>query len=260
MNSTALTSPNAPETRVSGRSSPSRRSTSSASIPFHCGRLQSASTRSGRCARSCRSNSASSCTTTTEAEKPPRRSARATSSASSSLSSMCSTRSWPGCGARSSVSVMRHTCQLLRSLHDGRLIDDQPVQSDRLDRLPELSEVDWFLDIAVSPQVVTGHQIPLFFRRSHDDDWDGLGPRVTLDLFEHFHPVDLGQFQIQQHQLGRMIKRSVGERPATEDKVQSLLAIPCDEDVVRQLFQPQRMQGKVHIFLTVFHQNYVQCI
>src|SRR5271169_6234640 len=144
---------------------------------------------SGGCARSCRSNSFSACTTTTETEKPPFRRAWATSSASSSLSSTCSTRSWPGCGAKSLLGVMSQACQMLGIFHDGRLIDDQPVQSDGLDRLPELFEINWFLDIAVSAQIVTGHQIPLFFRRSHDHDRDNLGPRVGLDLLEHFHPI-----------------------------------------------------------------------
>ena len=39
MHSTAVTSPNAPETMISGMSSPSRRSTSSASMPFHWGQV-----------------------------------------------------------------------------------------------------------------------------------------------------------------------------------------------------------------------------
>src|SRR5208337_712821 len=218
---------------------------------------------SGRCKRSCRSNSASACTTTAEPEKPPLRRAWATSSASSLLSSMCSTRSSLGWGASHDpalVSVMSRACQMLETFHYGRLIDDQPVQSDCLDRLPELIEVNWFLDIAVGPQVVTGHQVPLFFRRGHDDDGDNLSPRVTLDLFEHFHPIDFRQFQVQQDQLGGMFKRSLRERPATKDKVQSFLAIARHEDVVRQFFPPQRVQGKVYVVLTVFRQQYVHSI
>ena len=72
------------------------------------------------------------------------------------------------------------------------LIDDQPVQSHALHSLPELVEVDWFLDIAVSSQVVPGYQVPLFFGRGHDDNWDRLRPRVALCLSEHFHPIDFG--------------------------------------------------------------------
>src|ERR1700675_2338386 len=91
----------------------------------------------------------------------------------------------------------------------GRLIDDQPVQAHVLDRLPELVEVDRLLDIAVSSQVVTARQVPLLFRGGHNNDWDVLGPQVTLDLFEHFHPIHFGKFQVQQYQFGRMLKRSM---------------------------------------------------
>src|SRR6202166_1778395 len=141
-----------------------------------------------------------------------------------------------------------------------RLIRNQPIQSHGFDRLPELAEVDRFLDIAVRPQIVSTHQIPFFFRGSHNDDWDGLGSPVTLDLSEHFHPIDLGQFQIQQYQFGWMVKQSCRESTATKEKIQSLLAIARDEDAVRQFLPPQRMQGKVHIVLIVFHQQYVQFV
>src|ERR1700693_2745318 len=188
-----------------------------------------------------------------ETEKPPFRRARATSSASSWLSSTCSTRSWPGCAARSLVGSMSRSCKILGVFHYyRRLIDDQPVQSHALDRFPELFEVDWFLNIAVSSQVVTGRQIPLLFRRGHDDDRDRLGPGVALDLFEHFHPIDLWQFQIQQHQFWGTLKRPMSERPATEDEVQGFLAVARDEDVVCQFLPPQRVQGKIHIVLIVF--------
>ena len=57
-----------------------------------------------------------------------------------------------------------------------------------------------------------------------------------------------------------MLKRSLRERPATEDKVQGFLAIARHEDVVCQLLPPQRMQGKIHIVLIVFHQQYVEVL
>jgi hypothetical protein len=47
------------------------------------------------------------------------------------------------------------------------------------------------------------------------------------------------------------------ERPTTEKKVQRLLAIARHEDAVCQVFPPQRMQGKIHVVLIVFHQQYV---
>jgi hypothetical protein len=47
------------------------------------------------------------------------------------------------------------------------------------------------------------------------------------------------------------------EPPATKEKVERFLAIARHEDVVRQISPPQRMQGKIHIVLIVFHQQYV---
>src|SRR5580658_7113228 len=146
---------------------------------------------SGRCASSSRSNPFSSCTTAAETEKPPLRSVATTSSASSSLSSTCSTRSWPGSGPRSSVSVIRRYLPVKRIFRDRRVVGDQPVQSHALHRLPELLEVNWFLDIAIGSQVVARDQIPLFFRRRHDDNRDDLGPRIALDLSQHLEPINL---------------------------------------------------------------------
>src|ERR1700690_3238276 len=168
---------------------------------------------SGGCERSSRSNSPSVCTNTTEAEKPPFRKALAANSASSWSSSTCSTRSWVGWNAGSLVGGMSRSCQMPGVFCcGGRLIGDQPVQAHRLDGLPELVEIDRFLDIAVGSQVVTGHQIPLFFGGGHNDHRDGSGPGVALDLFEHFHSVHFRKLQIQQHQLGGMLERSMRER------------------------------------------------
>src|SRR5580704_406263 len=127
---------------------------------------------SGACERSSCSNSDSVCTNTTEAEKPPFRRASTASSASSWSSSTCSTRSGPLGSARSllAVMVMSQCIQMPEAFRQrGRLIGDQPVQSHGLDRIPELVEVHRFLDIAVRSQVVTRHQIPLFFGGRHND-------------------------------------------------------------------------------------------
>ena len=122
------------------------------------------------------------------------------------------------------------------------------------DRLPKSLEVNGFLDIAVSSQIVTGHQIPFLFRGGHNDDWDSLGPGVTLDLFEHLHPIDLGQFQIQQHQFGRATKQSMRKRSAAEEKIERFLPVARYDDIVRQLVPLQRMQSKIHVILIIFYQ------
>jgi hypothetical protein len=55
-----------------------------------------------------------------------------------------------------------------------------------------------------------------------------------------------------------MIKRSLRERPATEEKVQSFIAIARYENAVRQLLPLQGMQREIHVVLIVFDQQYVQ--
>jgi hypothetical protein len=50
------------------------------------------------------------------------------------------------------------------------------------------------------------------------------------------------------------------ERSATEEEVQSFLAVAGDENVVRQLLPPQRVQGKIHVILIVLHQQYVEFV
>jgi hypothetical protein len=117
-------------------------------------------------------------------------------------------------------------CHFMHAMSRDRLIDDQPVQSYALDRVPELVEVDWFLDIAVSPQVVTGHQIPLFFRGGHNDDWDSpaqLGctrwlpvPHQGSQEWRKGNFVELEQFQAPETQ--RAVRE---ERPVT-----TLLSLP----------------------------------
>jgi len=55
-----------------------------------------------------------------------------------------------------------------------------------------------------------------------------------------------------------MIERSVREYPPAKEKIQSFLAIACDKDVVCQLLPFQSMQGKIHVVLIIFHQQYVE--
>jgi hypothetical protein len=50
------------------------------------------------------------------------------------------------------------------------------------------------------------------------------------------------------------------ERPTTQEKIQRFFAVACDENIVREFLPPQRMQGKIHIVLIVFHQQYVEFV
>jgi hypothetical protein len=97
-----------------------------------------------------------------------------------------------------------------------RLVDHYPIQSDGLDRLAKLVEIDGLLDVAVHTQVVAVHQIPFLFRRSHDDHWNRPGPGIALYLPQDVHTIHFRQFQIQQNQLGRMLEGSLAIRSTAE--------------------------------------------
>jgi hypothetical protein len=115
----------------------------------------------------------------------------------------------------------------------GGLIDDQPIQSHVLYCLPKLIDIDGLLYIAVGPQVVSAYDVPFFPRGGRNNNWDVLRPRVALELFENFQPIDLGQLQIQHYHFRGTIKGSVRIDSATEQKVQGFLAVAYHEDVCR---------------------------
>ena len=76
-----------------------------------------------------------------------------------------------------------------------------------------------------------------------------------LDGLQHFQATDLGQFQIQQDDLGRAIRAALGVRPAGKEKVQRLFAVPDDVNLVRQLMFPQRNQRQLHVVRVVLDQQ-----
>jgi hypothetical protein len=55
-----------------------------------------------------------------------------------------------------------------------------------------------------------------------------------------------------------MIERSLRVLAATEKKVQRFLAVAHHEDTICHLPPLQGMEGKIHVVLIVFYQQYVQ--
>src|SRR5437867_7078876 len=88
------------------------------------------------------------------------------------------------------------------TIDHGRLIGDQPVQPYLLDCISKLVEIHGLLDVAVCAQAITIHEIPLFFRGSHDDHGDSLGPRIALICLRTSIPSTLGNFKSSSTSLG----------------------------------------------------------
>jgi Stage II sporulation protein E (SpoIIE) len=70
------------------------------------------------------------------------------------------------------------------SIAHGRLVDHKPVQADTFDRLPELIEVNRFLDVAVRPQSIALHQVPLFLRGRRDLEVNQILSQVNRMLMD----------------------------------------------------------------------------
>src|SRR6266566_3706567 len=108
------------------------------------------------------------------------------------------------------------------TIDHGRLIGDQPVQPYLLDCISKLVEIHGLLDVAVCAQAITIHEIPLFFRGSHYDHGDSLGPRIAFDLPEDFDSIHLGATssraaQVWEDDLKNVSRKLRGRRRAARD-------------------------------------------
>src|SRR2546423_1985009 len=110
-------------------------------------------------------NSSALVATSAETLSPPFFSSCNVSSPSSGLSSSNSTRNvstLQGSCPCLPASVMSLSCSMRCAITYGRLIGDQPVQSDLFDSFSKLVEIYWLLNVAVGAQSVAIYQVPLF--------------------------------------------------------------------------------------------------
>src|SRR5437764_845110 len=111
------------------------------------------------------------------------------------------------------------------TIDHGRLIGDQPVQPYLLDCISKLVEIHGLLDVAVCAQAITIHEIPLFFRGSHDDHGDSLGPRIAVDLPEDFDSIHRGQANARALEIFGAVK-------ALEDAEQLIGILHAEADAI----------------------------
>ena len=82
-----------------------------------------------------------------------------------------------------------------------------------------------------------------------------LGARIALDPLEHFQPVHLGQFQVEQDHLGRVLDLARGVRAFAENELQRLRAVAGDLDAIRELGFAQGAQRQFQVLRVVFDQQ-----
>jgi hypothetical protein len=134
-------------------------------------------------------------------------------------------------------------------------IDHQPVQSNRLDGLAKLIEIDRLLYVTVGAQAEGLPDVPIFPGRGQDHYWDGSGSRIGLNLLEHLDAVDFRKFQIQQNQDGRTVKRPERMGASAKEKIQSFFTVAGNVDFVREFSTPQRVHRQFGVIAAVFHQK-----
>src|SRR5271154_4354411 len=101
-------------------------------------------------------------------------------------------RSWLGAWHRAG-----HKCSWRR-----RLIDEHPEHADVADGFVELLEINGLLSVGVYAEIVPFDQVPFFLGRSEHHYGYGLGSFVGANGPEHFHAVDFGKLQVEQHESG----------------------------------------------------------
>lgn len=88
-----------------------------------------------------------------------------------------------------------------------------------------------------------------------------VGTGIGFETFQYFHAIDLGKFQIQKHQSRRSSKGPVSVCSVAEEKIQGLLSVASNVNVVCKVFFTKSMEGQLHIVLIVivFYQQDLVC-
>src|ERR1700677_3162192 len=79
-----------------------------------------------------------------------------------------------------------------------RLIDNCPEDSELLDGVDKLVEVDWFYYIGVHAKLIARHHISFLTRRGEDYHWNHSQFLIRLDLLQDLQSIDLGQLEVKE--------------------------------------------------------------
>src|SRR5437660_900033 len=183
-----------------------------------------------------RENSASVSTRCQSGSNPLRRNSRTISSAS--LGS-------------SSTSKRRSGCETL-SIHFRRLVQQQPIHSQLLHGGNEPLKVHRFDNVTVDSQPVAFDDILLFSRRGQHDYRNGFSARIAFNATQHFDPVNLWQFQIEQDYLRRVFNFTAGVDAFAEDELYRFSSIARDLDAIGYVRFSQRTHRQLQVLRRVF--------
>src|SRR6266550_2734797 len=116
------------------------------------------------------------------------------------------------------------------SLRSARwLVQEEPVEPDLRHGTRERLEVHRLDDVAVGAKPIGCRDVGLFARRGEDDDRDGAGALVRLQPSQYFESVDLGELQVEQHDLRHDPDVAQRVTAVAEKEIQSLGAVPGDK-------------------------------
>lgn len=135
------------------------------------------------------------------------------------------------------------------------MVRHQPIEPQLLDRFPELVEVHRLLDVAVNTQLVAVDEVAILVRGREYGYWNRPSTDVTLDRPQYFEPIDLWQFQVEDHEFWRPIKGAVTVISSAEKEFQSLFAVAHDLDDVAQILPAEHVEGQLDVLLVVFDQE-----
>src|SRR5450759_2745226 len=132
--------------------------------------------------------------------------------------SACCTRA-----ASSGESSTSRRCRLLGGIGRRNLVEFAPVAADALCEFYEIEKVHRLAQIAVGAEAIALDQIRLFQRRGKDHHGQIPGAGIGANAAQHLEAIDLGQFQIEQHELGLALARR--DAALGQQELQRLLAV-----------------------------------
>lgn len=74
-----------------------------------------------------------------------------------------------------------------------------------------------------------------------------------LEPLKDFHPVHLGQLQVQQNQLRGAREGALGVGSIAEEELEGLLAVARHGNVVGQVFSAESVESELHIIRIIFY-------
>jgi hypothetical protein len=137
------------------------------------------------------------------------------------------------------------------------VVEKKPVHSELLDRLGKLLEIDRLHDVAVDAQMVTFNHVILFLGGGKYDDGNGPGVRIVLDAVQNLQAVDLGELEVEEYELGRILDVASLMNSLAEEKVEGFRAVAGHLDTIGDIGLAQGAKGEFQVLGRILHnQNF----